>query len=134
MAVLATVIDCCTKAVIGWSMADHMRTDLICEAVTMAAVIAELDCPVLTRLGPAAEQAVLTELAGGAWELALMDRTRLAAATRIVEQYRDVPIGVTDAANIMLAQAYRTRDIATLDRRHFDILRFGDGSAPRLLP
>lgn len=97
-------------------------------------VIAELDYLVLTRHGPAAEHAVLSELAGGAWELAAMDGPRLTAATRIVEQYRDVPIGVTDASNIVLAQAYRTRDIATLDRRHFTVLRFGDGSAPRLLP
>jgi putative transposase len=34
---LATVIDCHTKAVVGWSMAVHMRTDLICDAITMAA-------------------------------------------------------------------------------------------------
>jgi transposase InsO family protein len=34
---LATVIDCCTREVIGWSMADHMRTSLICDALTMAA-------------------------------------------------------------------------------------------------
>lgn len=34
---LATVIDCCTKEVIGWSMATHMRTELICDAITMAA-------------------------------------------------------------------------------------------------
>ncbi len=34
---LATVIDCHTKGVIGWAMADHMRTDLICDAVSMAA-------------------------------------------------------------------------------------------------
>ena len=34
---LATVIDCCTREVIGWSMADHMRTSLICDAITMAA-------------------------------------------------------------------------------------------------
>lgn len=34
---LATVIDCCTREVIGWSMADHMRTSLICNAMTMAA-------------------------------------------------------------------------------------------------
>lgn len=34
---LATVIDCCTREVIGWSMATHMRTDLICDAITMAA-------------------------------------------------------------------------------------------------
>lgn len=34
---LATVIDCCTREVIGWSMATHMRTSLICDAITMAA-------------------------------------------------------------------------------------------------
>jgi putative transposase len=39
---LATVIDCHNKAVIGWSMADHMRTDLICDAITMAASNVEL--------------------------------------------------------------------------------------------
>jgi putative transposase len=33
---LATVIDLCTKEVVGWSMADHMRTELICDAITMA--------------------------------------------------------------------------------------------------
>jgi putative transposase len=34
---LATVIDCHTRQVIGWSMASHMRTSLICDAITMAA-------------------------------------------------------------------------------------------------
>jgi transposase InsO family protein len=34
---LATVIDCHTKAVVGWSMADHFKTPLIDAAITMAA-------------------------------------------------------------------------------------------------
>lgn len=34
---LATVIDCHTKAVIGWAMDDHYRTPLITAAITMAA-------------------------------------------------------------------------------------------------
>ena len=38
---LATVLDCHSKAVIGWAMAEHMRTDLICDAITMAATHAE---------------------------------------------------------------------------------------------
>ena len=33
---LATVIDCYSRMVIGWSMATHMRTDLVCDAITMA--------------------------------------------------------------------------------------------------
>ena len=39
---LATVLDCHNKAVIGWAMAEHMRTDLICDAITMAATNCEL--------------------------------------------------------------------------------------------
>jgi transposase InsO family protein len=38
---LATVIDCHSKRVLGWSMAEHMRTDLICDAITMAATNVE---------------------------------------------------------------------------------------------
>jgi putative transposase len=34
---LATVIDCCTREVVGWSMATHMRASLVCDAVSMAA-------------------------------------------------------------------------------------------------
>lgn len=33
---LATVIDLCTREVVGWSMADHMRTQLVEDAVRMA--------------------------------------------------------------------------------------------------
>lgn len=33
---LATVIDCATKMVVGWSMAEHMRTSLITSAIDMA--------------------------------------------------------------------------------------------------
>ena len=34
---LATVIDCYSRRVVGWSMAEHMRTPLICAALDMAA-------------------------------------------------------------------------------------------------
>ncbi|WP_408608585.1 DDE-type integrase/transposase/recombinase [Actinomyces viscosus] len=33
---LATVLDRCTKKVVGYTMADHMRTSLVCEAIDMA--------------------------------------------------------------------------------------------------
>ena len=33
---LATVLDCCTKKVVGYAIADHMRTALIQDALTMA--------------------------------------------------------------------------------------------------
>lgn len=33
---LAAVIDLCSRKIVGWSMADHMRTDLVSDALTMA--------------------------------------------------------------------------------------------------
>jgi len=33
---LATVLDCCTKKVVGYAMADHMHTSLVCRAIDMA--------------------------------------------------------------------------------------------------
>jgi putative transposase len=33
---LAGVIDLCSRKIVGWSMAEHMRTDLISDALTMA--------------------------------------------------------------------------------------------------
>jgi predicted nucleic acid-binding protein len=97
-------------------------------------VLAELDYLVATRHGVQAELAVLDELGGGAWELACLDAAELRAARTIVDRYADQRIGLTDASNIVLAQRFHTAVIATLDRRHFSVLRAPDGSALTLLP
>lgn len=82
-------------------------------------VVAELDYLVATRVGVDAELAVLRELAGGAWELANCGAAEIEQAARIVTKYQDQRIGIADAANVVLADRYRTRTILTLDRRHF---------------
>lgn len=97
-------------------------------------VVAEGDHLMLSRHGSHAARAVLVELAGGAWELAHMDEARMAAALDVVTRYADVPVAVADASNIVPGEAYRTRDIVTVDNRHFGILRFSYGTAPRTLP
>lgn len=131
-----------TSALLAYFDRNEPRHDALAEVIEGTSeplvvspyVVAELDYLVLNRHGARAEQAVLDELSGGAWELASIDRTRLAAARDVVAQYADIPVGVADASNLVLAQAYGTTTIATLDRRHFTILRFADGSAPRIVP
>ena len=97
-------------------------------------VLAELDYFLLTRSGVGRESAVLRALQTPAWEIATITDTHLGAATELIERYADERIGLTDAMNIVLASAYDTRQIATLDRRHFSILRLMDGTCVEILP
>ena len=97
-------------------------------------VIAEVDYLVGTRLGVAAEIAALRELAGGAWDLATVDSADLTRAVSIIDRYADHAIGGADASNVVLADRYRTTTIATLDRRHFSVLRPLSGGYFALVP
>lgn len=86
-------------------------------------VLAELNYLVATRHGTDVELLVLADLAGGAWELPAFGADDLAAARRVIEQYADQAIGLADASIVILAERLGTRSIATLDRRHFEMLR-----------
>jgi predicted nucleic acid-binding protein len=86
-------------------------------------VVAELDYLVLTREGVQAELTVLRALSGGAWELAPFDIDDVRTAISLIERYTDQDIGLADASNVVLADRYSTRTIATFDHRHFDVLR-----------
>jgi predicted nucleic acid-binding protein len=97
-------------------------------------VLAELDYLVLSRLGARAEAQVLRAVLGPAWEIAQVTRSQLTRAADIVELYADQPIGLTDAVNVALAESFSTRRIATLDHRHFGVLRFADGTPVEILP
>lgn len=97
-------------------------------------VIAELDYLVATRHGVDAELAVLDELTGGAWELVGFGLDDLEQARSVIAKYGDQAVGVADASNVVLAERYRTRTIATLDRRHFEVLRPITGSRFTVVP
>jgi predicted nucleic acid-binding protein len=97
-------------------------------------VVAELDYLLATRLGVAAETAVLDELAGGAYELAQIDADDIEESARTIRRYSNQDIGITDASIAVLARRYGTRSILTLDRRHFDVMRPLDGGRFKLIP
>lgn len=118
---------------------DHARVAAEVEAATEPLVVspyvvAELDYLVATRLGIAAELTILDELAGGAYHLAAFGLAELARARAVVKRYQDQQIGVADASIVVLADLHRTREVLTLDRRHFDVLRPLSGGRFRLRP
>ena len=52
----------------------------------------------------------------------------------LVARYNDLPLGSVDASVIAAAERRRIADIATLDRRHFSIVRPKHTDAFQLLP
>jgi predicted nucleic acid-binding protein len=97
-------------------------------------VVAELDYLLSTRRGIDAEVGALTELSGGAWELASFDAEDLRSARDVIDRYRDQDIGVADASLVVLAERYRTDRLLTLDHRHFRVIRTKTGKPFAVLP
>lgn len=97
-------------------------------------VVAELDYLVMSRLGTDAEIAVLREIGGGALDIAVVDPDSIVEATTVILRYRDQSIGLADAHQVVIAHQRRDRDLLTLDRRHFDVLRPLQGGRFRLHP
>ena len=97
-------------------------------------VLAELDYLLATRVSAAAELALLAEVARGAYRLEPFGNEDVAAAARIVDRFSDQEIGLADASIVVLAARHGTRDVLTLDERHFRALRAPRGRRFRVLP
>jgi uncharacterized protein len=112
------------------SLAVLARTDL--RLVVAALVVAEATYFVGRRLGAAAEQAFLS----GLRELDVEGPTAedFARMADLVEQYKDFPLGGTDASVVALAERLGAPVVITLDRRHFANIKPSHREAFELLP
>lgn len=90
-------------------------------------VITEVAYLVATRLGVEAEVRFLADLAEGnliAESVAPGDWLRIA---ELVATYQDLPLATVDASVIAAAERLNVAEIATLDRRHFNVVRPATG-------
>jgi predicted nucleic acid-binding protein len=97
-------------------------------------VLAELDYFVLTRLGHAAEQALLEDVRDGVYQLVRYTPALVEEARAVIQRFSDLNIGLTDASIVVLASMYQVAHVLTLDRRHFSALRLGSGEPFALSP
>jgi uncharacterized protein len=97
-------------------------------------VLAELDYLLATRVGQAAERALLAEVGRGVYRLEAFDNDEIASAERLIGRHAELDIGLADASLIVLANRYGVRDLLSLDERHFRALRGPGGRPFRLLP
>lgn len=99
-----------------------------------ALVITEVVYLLAIRLGSAAEVRFLGDLADGAFTVepvATADWLRIAA---LVMRYRDLPLGTVDASVVAAAERLQIKEVATVDRRHFGVVRPEHVDAFDLLP
>ncbi|MHB8295078.1 MAG: type II toxin-antitoxin system VapC family toxin [Acidimicrobiales bacterium] len=97
-------------------------------------VITEVAYLLATRLGTDPEVRFLGDLAGGSFTVepvAAADWLRIA---ELVVRYRDLPIGTVDASVVTTAERLGIKEIATVDRRHFTVVRPAHVDAFTLLP
>jgi predicted nucleic acid-binding protein len=64
-------------------------------------------------------------------DLLAEDHTRV---RELMDQYADLDLGFVDAAVLALAERLQERKVATLDRRHFSVVRLRHVAALELVP
>ncbi|HEX4082195.1 MAG TPA: PIN domain-containing protein, partial [Acidimicrobiales bacterium] len=85
-------------------------------------------------LGPTAEAAFLRSLAGGELRVEGLTPADLGRMAELVETYADLPLGTADASVVAVAERLNIGDVATLDHRHFTVVRPRHVAALRLVP
>lgn len=96
--------------------------------------LAEVAHLLSARGGHDAEIRLLGDLARGDLILEPVEPADLMRIAELVGAYRDLPLGTVDAAVIAAAERLDVSSVATLDRRHFGVVRPAHVEAFELLP
>lgn len=97
-------------------------------------VVAEVAYLVGMRLGPEAEVRFLGDLANRAFVTTPVDDEDWLRVAELVSRYRDLPLGTVDASVVAAAERLGITTVATLDRRHFGVVRPAHVAAFTLIP
>jgi len=99
-----------------------------------ATVVAEVGYLLSREAGARVEAAFLRSMAEGDFDIVDVTPHDYSRMADLVLQYRDLPLGTTDASVIAIAERLRIPDVATLDNRHFSVVRPAQVSALTILP
>ena len=97
-------------------------------------VLPEVDYLISRRLFPAVMVSLLDDIAVGAYELVSPEPDDVLRIRDLVDRYADSDIGFVDAAVLAIVERLDEPKVATLDRRHFSMMRPRHIGALELLP
>lgn len=118
---------------------NHRRSvDLLSRAdrplLVPALVVAEVSYLLADRIGVHAELAFARSLAAAELLVEPVLDSEWGRIAELTEQYLDLPLGIVDASVVALAERHHAEVIATLDRRHFSVVRPRHAPAFTLVP
>jgi uncharacterized protein len=87
-----------------------------------------------TRMGWQPEVRFLGDLASGRFAVEPLHASHPVRIAELVAEYRDLPLGTVDASVIATAERLDATEVATLDRRHFSVVRPRHEVGLQLLP
>ncbi|MHB8509566.1 MAG: type II toxin-antitoxin system VapC family toxin [Candidatus Dormibacteria bacterium] len=102
--------------------------------VVPAPVVVELEWLASSRLDPRAFLAFLTDVEGGRVQIAELERPDYRRIRQLLDRYADLPLGFVDAAVLAVVERFAERKLATLDHRHFSVIRPIHTESLQLLP
>jgi uncharacterized protein len=85
-------------------------------------------------VGPHAEVTFLRSFGGDGFHMAELEDDDIERMAELVETYIDLPLGIVDAAVITIAERLKLAEVATLDHRHFNVVRPRHVEAFTLMP
>lgn len=93
------------------------------ELAVPAPVIVELEWLVTSRMSFDQFDGFLQSVEIGALEVADLEPGDYARVRELCRRYEDLPLGLVDASIVAIAERLGERRIATLDHRHFSVVR-----------
>jgi hypothetical protein len=102
--------------------------------IVPALVVTEVAYVLGDRIGHSAEQAFARSLREGELLVEPVEPVDWARIAELLDAYADLPLGIGDASVVAACERLGITTLATLDRRHFSVVRLRHGGTLTLLP
>jgi hypothetical protein len=91
--------------------------------IVVAAALVEVDYWIRKRLQPEVWSVFIADIAEGAYRLEQLSIEGMKRVAELQAEYRDMDLGMVDAAVMVTCEKLGEKKVATLDRRHFGAVR-----------
>lgn len=102
--------------------------------IVPALVVTEVAYLLADRMGPAAEQAFVRSIRDGELHVEPVEPVDWPRIAELLDEYVDLHLGAVDASVVAACERLGVTELATLDRRHFSVVRPRHCAALRLVP